>query len=47
MTDFNEIKTDTTERMEKTLETLRNDFGGLRAVIANASLLDNIIVEAY
>ena len=40
MTDFNEIKTDTTERMEKTLETLRNDFGGLRAGRAHASLLD-------
>ena len=47
MTDFNEIKTDTTERMEKTLETLRNDFGGLRAGRAHASLLDNIMVEAY
>ena len=47
MTDFNEIKKDTSERMEKTLETLRADFGGLRAGRAHASLLDNIMVEAY
>ena len=47
MTNFNEIKTDTTIRMEKTLETLRNDFSGLRAGRAHASLLDNIMVEAY
>lgn len=47
MTDFNNIKTDTTSRMEKTLDTLRNDFGGLRAGRAHASLLDNIVVDAY
>ncbi len=47
MTDFNDIKKDTTERMEKTLDTLRGDFGGLRAGRAHASLLDNIMVEAY
>ncbi len=47
MTDFNDIKRDTAERMEKTLETLRGDFGGLRAGRAHASLLDNIMVEAY
>lgn len=47
MTDFNEIKKDTAERMEKTLETLRGDFGGLRAGRAHASLLDNIMIEAY
>lgn len=47
MTDFNDIKKDTAERMEKTLETLRGDFGGLRAGRAHASLLDNIMVEAY
>jgi ribosome recycling factor len=33
--------------MEKTLDTLKNDFGGLRAGRAHASLLDNIMVEAY
>ncbi len=47
MTDFNNIKDDTVSRMEKTLDTLRNDFGGLRAGRAHASLLDNIMVEAY
>lgn len=47
MTDFNEIKKDTVDRMEKTLDTLKNDFGGLRAGRAHASLLDNIMVEAY
>ena len=47
MTDFNEIKKNTAERMEKTLETLRGDFGGLRAGRAHASLLDNIMIEAY
>lgn len=47
MTDFNDIKQDTIVRMEKTLETLKGDFGGLRAGRAHASLLDNIFVEAY
>lgn len=47
MIDFAAIKKDTSERMEKTLETLKNDFGGLRAGRAHASLLDNIMVEAY
>lgn len=47
MTDFNEIKKNTIERMEKTLDTLKNDFGSLRAGRAHASLLDNIMVEAY
>lgn len=47
MTDFNEIKQDTITRMDKTIETLKGDFGGLRAGRAHASLLDNIMVEAY
>ena len=47
MTDFNEIKQDTVSRMDKTLETLKADFGGLRAGRAHASLLDNIMIEAY
>lgn len=47
MTDFNSIKKDTAARMDKTIETLRNDFGGLRAGRAHASLLDNIMVDAY
>lgn len=47
MTDFNSIKEDTLERMEKTLEALKSDFGGLRAGRAHISLLDGILVEAY
>ena len=47
MADFNEIKSDTKTRMDKTLEALKNDFGGLRAGRAHASLLDGIMVEAY
>lgn len=47
MSDFNEIKTDTKTRMDKTIEALKNDFGGLRAGRAHASLLDGMMVEAY
>lgn len=47
MADFNEIKNDTKNRMEKTLEALKNDFGGLRAGRAHASLIDGIMVDAY
>ena len=47
MADFNQIKKERKNRMEKTLETLRGDFGGLRAGRAHVSLLDGIMVEAY
>ena len=47
MSDFNEIKNDAKNRMDKTLESLRADFGSLRAGRAHASLLDGIMVEAY
>lgn len=47
MTDITQIKADALSRMEKTLESLKNDFGGLRAGRAHASLLDGITVEAY
>ena len=47
MSDFNEIKNNAKTRMDKTLESLRSDFGGLRAGRAHASLLDGIMVEAY
>ena len=47
MADFSAIKEDSKNRMEKTLEALRSDFGGLRAGRAHASLLDGIMVEAY
>lgn len=47
MSDFNSIKNDAKTRMDKTLESLKADFGGLRAGRAHASLLDGIMVEAY
>lgn len=31
MADFSEIKSDSKSRMDKTIETLRGDFGSLRA----------------
>lgn len=47
MSDFSSIKSDARERMEKTLDSLKADFGGLRAGRAHISLLDGIMVEAY
>ena len=47
MSDYNEIRENTKNRMEKSVETLKTDFGGLRAGRAHASLLDGIMVEAY
>ena len=47
MTDFSSIKADAKERMDKTLDSLKADFGGLRAGRAHVSLLDGIMVEAY
>lgn len=47
MADFSAIKNDSKNRMEKTLEALKTDFGGLRAGRAHTSLLDGIMVDAY
>ncbi len=47
MSDFDTIRNDTKQRMEKKVEALKNDFGGLRAGRAHASLLDSIMVDAY
>ena len=47
MSDFNTIKNDTKNRMDKTIDSLKNDFSGLRAGRAHVSLLDGIMVEAY
>ena len=47
MADYNDIKQDAKTRMEKSLESLKNEFSGLRAGRAHASLLDGIMVEAY
>ena len=41
--DTNELR----RRMEGAVKTLHSEFGGLRTGRANASLLDNIQVEAY
>ncbi len=47
MSDINSIKNDAKIRMDKTIDSLKSDFGGLRAGRAHASLLDGIMVEAY
>ncbi len=47
MSDINSIKNDAKVRMDKTLDSLKSDFGGLRAGRAHASLLDGIMVDAY
>lgn len=47
MSDINSIKNDAKIRMDKTLDSLKSDFGGLRAGRAHASLLDGVMVEAY
>lgn len=47
MTDFNSIKENALSRMDKSLDALKADFGGLRAGRAHASLLDGILVDAY
>ena len=47
MSDFNQVKSETKNKMEKTLESLKADFGGLRAGRAHVSLLDGIMVEAH
>ena len=47
MSDYSEVKNDTKNRMEKTIDSLKNDFGSLRAGRAHTSLLDGIMVEAY
>lgn len=44
---FNNVKKDLIERMDKTIDSLKNEFSGLRAGRAHASLLDGIMVEIY
>jgi len=41
--DINELR----RRMEASVKSLHSEFGGLRTGRANASLLDNIMVDAY
>src|SRR5690349_2939813 len=45
--DFNALKQDLTRRMDGALETLRREFGGLRAGRASPALLEPVRVEAY
>lgn len=47
MEDFNDIYKNTGSRMDKTVDSLKADFGSLRAGRAHVSLLDGIMVEAY
>ncbi len=45
--DLASLKEDLTRRMDGALETLRRDFGGLRAGRASPGLLEPVRVEAY
>ncbi len=47
MTDFNQVKTETKEKMDKTLEALKADFGSLRVGRAHRGMVDGIMVDAY
>lgn len=44
---YEEIKKDTSSRMDKTIEALKKDFSGLRTGRASTALLDGIMIEAY
>ena len=44
---FNELKTDMQTRVQKTIESLKKDFQGLRTGRASTGLLDSIMVDAY
>lgn len=46
-TNFNDLKSDVNDRMRKSVDSLKNEFAGLRAGRAHVSLLDNIMVDAY
>lgn len=42
-----EFKKEANDKMDKSLEALRNDFGSMRTGRASLAILDNIKVEAY
>ncbi len=44
---YDEIRQDTRTRMDKTVDSLKKDFSGLRTGRASTALLDGIMVEAY
>jgi ribosome recycling factor len=43
----NEVKQDTSMRMQKTVESLQHEMGKIRTGRANASLLDHVMVDYY
>ncbi len=46
-TNFSEVKSALTTKMDKALEVLKRDLSGLRTGRASVNLLDNIMVMAY
>ena len=44
---FSELKSDMENRVQKTIESLKKDFSGLRTGRASTALLDSIMVDAY
>jgi ribosome recycling factor len=46
-TNFSELKTELTTKMDKALDVLKRDLSGLRTGRASVNLLDNIMVMAY
>ena len=44
---FSELKTDMQTRVQKTIDSLKKDFQGLRTGRASTGLLDTIMVDAY
>ena len=44
---FNELKTDMQTRVQKTIDSLKKEFQGLRTGRASTGLLDTIMVDAY
>ena len=44
---FSELKSDMEIRVQKTVESLKKDFSGLRTGRASTALLDSIMVDAY
>jgi ribosome recycling factor len=45
--ELNDLKKNTSRRMEGALDALHREFGGLRAGRASASLLEPVVVKAY
>ena len=43
---YNELKQDMQTRVQKSIESLKKDFSGLRTGRASTGLLDSILVDA-